>query len=87
MAGKAGLLPALECPEGSVVSCVDGVLASVGAAQTCEEACDGDCCIGPGVCDGFTIRLCRDCESCFGEGACRDVSIDDVVLGCDGTEP
>ena len=43
--------------------------------------------IGPGVCDGFTIRLFRNCESCFGEGARRDVSIDDVVLGCDGTEP
>ena len=66
--------------------CVDGVLASVGAAQTCEEACDRDCCIGPGVCDGLLIRVCRDSESCSGEGTCRDVSIDDVFLGCKGTE-
>ena len=86
-AGEKCLLVVIECPEGSVVSSVDGVLASVGPAQTCEEACSGDCCIDPGVCDGFTIRLCWDCESCFGEGACHDVSIDDVVLGCDGTEP
>ena len=81
------LFAAIECPEGSVVLCVDGVLASVGAAQTCEEACDRDCCIGPGVCDGLLIRVCRDSESCSGEGTCRDVSIDDVFLGCEGTEP
>ena len=61
--------------------------ASVGAAQTCEEACDGDCCIGPGVCDGFIIRVCRDSVSCSEEGACLDASIDDVFLGCEGTEP
>ena len=32
--GISRLLAALECPKGSVVSCDDGVLASVGAAQT-----------------------------------------------------
>ena len=50
--GSISLLAALECPEGSegsVVSCVDGVLASVGVAQTCEEVCDGECCVGPGA--------------------------------------
>ena len=56
-AGETRLLAALECPQASVVSCVDGVLASVGAAQTCEEVCDGECCVNPGVCDGFTIRV------------------------------
>ena len=67
------------------MSCVDGVLASVGDVQTCEEACDGECCIG-GVCDEFTIRVCRDSTSCSGGGACRDVSIYDVFLGYEGTE-
>ena len=86
-AGEKCLLAAIECPEGYVVSCVDGVLASIDAAQTCEEACDGDCCIGSGVCDGFIIWVCQDSVSCSGEGACRDVSIDDVFLGCEGTEP
>ena len=84
-AGEMRLLAALECPQASAVSCVDGVLASVGDVQTCEEACDGECCVG-GVCDEFTIRVCRDSTSCSGEGACRDVSIYDVFLGCEGTE-
>ena len=87
MEDKRGGAEERKTPKGSVVLYVDGVLASVGAAQTCEEACNGDCCIGPGVFDGFNIRVCRDSESCSGEGACRDVSIDDVFLGCEGTEP
>ena len=68
------------------MSCVDGVLASAGDVQTYEEACDEECCVGPGVYDGFTIRVCRDSASCSGEGACSDVSIYDVFLGCEGTE-
>ena len=72
-----------ECPEGFVVACVDGVLASVCAAQICEEACDGKCCVSIGMCDGFTVVwLCRESVICPGEGACRDASIDDVFLGC-----
>ena len=66
--------------------CVDGVLASTGDVQTCEETCDGECCVGPGVCDEFTIRVCRDSASCSGEGACSDVSIYNVFLGYEGTE-
>ena len=38
VADKTRLLAAFECPEGSVVSCVDGILASACAGQTCEEA-------------------------------------------------
>ena len=62
------------------MSCVDGVLASAGDVQTCKEARDGECCVGPGVCDGYTIR------SRSGEGACRGASIYGVFLGCKGTE-
>ena len=54
--GGSRLLAVLECPGGSVVSCVNGVLASVGAAQTCEEACDGEYCFGPGA---PRFGLCR----------------------------
>ena len=79
------LLAALECPQASAGSSVDSVLASVGDVQTYEEACDGECCVGS-VCGDFTIRVCRDSTSCSGEGACRDVSIYDVFLGCEGTE-
>ena len=67
------------------MSCVDGVLVSVDDVQTCEEACDGECCVG-GVCDEFTIRVCRDSASCSREGGGRDVSLYDVFLGCEGTE-
>ena len=51
----AGEMRRPECPEGFVVACVDGVLASVCAAQICEEACDGKCCVSIGMCDGFTV--------------------------------
>ena len=44
-AGEMRLLTALECPEGSVVLFVDAT--SVGAEQTCEEACGGECCVDP----------------------------------------
>ena len=54
--------------------------------QTCKKTCDGDSCIGPGVCGGFTIRVCRDSMNCSREGACHDVSIDDVFLACENTE-
>ena len=36
--GSSCLLDTLECPEQSVVVCVDGVLASVGVAQACKDA-------------------------------------------------
>ena len=85
-AGETRLLAALDCPQASVVSCIDGVLTSVGAAQTCEEACNGQCCVNPGVCDGFTIRVCRDSTSCSGGGTCCDMSINAVFLRCKGTE-
>ena len=71
-----------ECPEGFVVACVDGVLVSVGVARICEEACDGECCVSLGMCDGFTVVwLSRDSTSCPGEGAYGDASIDDVFWG------
>ena len=68
------------------MACVDGVLVSVGTAQTCEEACDGERCVSSGACDGFTIQVCRYLASCLGEGAYRHVSIDDAFLGCEDTE-
>ena len=39
------------------------------------------------MCDGFIIRVCRDSVSCSEEDACLGMSIDDVFLGFEGTEP
>ena len=80
------LLAALKCPKPSVVVCIDGVLASVGVAQACGEACDGECCVGAGACNEFTVRVCGDSASCSGEGVCRNVGVVDVFLGCECTE-
>ena len=80
--GSIRLLTTLECPEGSVLSCVDGVVASVGVAQTCEEACDWGCCIRPGAYDGFTVGVCWDSARWSKEGGYRDACIDGVFLGC-----
>ena len=78
----AGKMRRPECPEGFVVAWVNGVLASVGVARICEEACDGECCVSLGMCDGFTVVwLSRDSTSCPGEGAYGDASIDGVFWG------
>ena len=58
-AGETRLLAALECSHAYIVSYVDGVLASVGAAQTCKDVCKGECCVNPSLCDGFTIGVCH----------------------------
>ena len=75
-------------PEGSVLLCVDDAVASV-VAQTCEEACDRECCISSRAYDGSTVGVCWDstrCSTrCAGEGGYRDACIDGVFLGCECT--
>ena len=65
------------------MSCIDGVVVSVSSAQTCEEACNGECCIGPGAYDGYTVGVCWDSARYSGEGGCRNACINGVFLGCE----
>ena len=46
----------------------------------------GECCVGPGVCNEFTVWVCQESASCSREGAYLNESIDDVFLGCECTE-
>ena len=75
------------CP-GESVECSDGMAGNV----TCQDACDGECCVGIyggecaniGPCFGFTGTLCKDADQppCSGRYACVDATIDTVVQGC-----
>ena len=48
-----------KCTES--VTCIDGVARNFadGTMQTCEEACNGECCVGFSPCDRFTGTLCK----------------------------
>ena len=78
--------PLFGCHPEDIVECVDGM--SGAGAETCKEACDGDCCVGttgsPDACTGFTGRVCKDGYSCNGLDACKNADIDLVVGGCRG---
>ena len=59
-----------------------GVFCSNGIAQeggTCEQACDGKCCVGVDSCSAFTGLLSKDGKTCMGDKACYKATI-----GCDG---
>ena len=62
-----------------IVDCIDGFTTVEGERVTCEEACDGDCCVGDYSCDGFTGSVAKD-GSCKGPSACLRAEID-VVSG------
>ena len=48
MSSGSHLLAALARSEQFVVVCGNGVLASIGAVQNCEEGCDKKYCVGLG---------------------------------------
>ena len=54
LAGMSG-----SCRPEDVVTCVDGFAISVGGSNvTCQQACDGGCCLGNGFLDGSPINSC-----------------------------
>lgn len=78
-----------ECSE-TFVKCANGRIADVNGrstvdSQRCEEACDGECCVGEFACDAFTGRVCKDGMSCSGNSSCYNAKIGMVVRGCNGT--
>lgn len=87
----SGLTINEECP-GGFVECVDGFVPGSNRTISCEEACEGRCCVFGGgeeegvtmPCDGFTGTICKDDTSCFGEGACYQANIEMIIRGCNG---
>ena len=75
-------------------SCLDGFVDCIngnttpsddGSTISCQEECNGRCCVGESACDGFTGKVCIDDTSCFGYKSCYDSKIDTIVNGCNGT--
>ncbi|EJK52627.1 hypothetical protein THAOC_28079 [Thalassiosira oceanica] len=52
------------------VDCFDGFVRDDFGGVTCEEACDGNCCVGIQACNYFTGRVAKDgsCDACRGLG-------------------
>lgn len=75
-------------PRGEAVVCVNGYVLDGDDDDsnniTCEDACDGKCCVGRVSCRKFTGTVCKDGVSCFGRAACSAASIGLVSQGCIG---
>lgn len=65
------------CPANNYIICVNGFNDGI----SCATACNGQCCIGPDACTGFTGKICRD-GSCNGFRACTSSSVQLVVNSC-----
>ena len=50
--------------------------------MSCEEACEGECCVGIEACTGFTGQVCKDGVSCNGKKACNRAYIGQVFKSC-----
>ena len=46
----------------------------------------GECCVGPGAYNEFTVWVCQESANCSREGAYRNESIDGIFLWCECTE-
>ena len=82
------------CSKVEAIDCVHGYERG-GTGLTCEEACDGDCCVGgtnefgqkKRACGGFTGVVHRD-GSCNGRTACKSATIGEVKgPSCTGDYP
>ncbi len=71
----------MQCPAG-YVDCVDGHL-KTNISTSCETACQGKCCSGPGACTNFTGKICKD-GSCNITESCFYAAIPLVVNSCKG---
>lgn len=72
-----------DCPIEDTINCLNGI---VNTTHTCEEACNGHCCIDEDsdACHKFTGKVCKDDVSCIGYAACAGATINAVVRGCNG---
>ncbi|EJK49726.1 hypothetical protein THAOC_31364 [Thalassiosira oceanica] len=83
------LMAAMECKD--CVHCIEGKALVDGVEMSCQDACDGDCCVsedGPdelplGPCDGFTGVLERN-RACSGVLSCTWANIAYVSDSCVG---
>ena len=76
------------CNPKQIVKCDNGYNVD-NPTQTCQDACEGDCCSGElfierNPCYGFTGSVCKDGISCSGQGACVGANITSVVRSCYG---
>ena len=58
------------------VDCVNGYVRY--SKRLCEDACDGQCCVGHMACYNFNGYIYRDGKSCIGPSACQDSTIKEV---------
>jgi len=77
------------CPSTKVIVCENGIATSVGGVAatpgtTCQEACEGNCCVGSQPCDGLTASICMDGKTCMDSSACKDANVGSIFLGCNG---
>jgi len=59
------------------VDCFDGFVRDDFLGVTCEDACDGNCCVGYLACNFFRGRVAKD-GSCNDDYACYDADIGEV---------
>ncbi len=57
----------------------DGLVDGTALTQTCEDACGGDCCVGPYACLQTTASIKKD-QSCNGDSACEYVNDNKPVI-------
>eukprot|EP01083_Nonionella_stella_P257203 880592_1 len=66
---------------GNFVQCRNG---TAPGGASCEDACNGECCVEDNACTEFTGIICKDSVSCVGTRACFRANIQVVSKGCNG---
>jgi hypothetical protein len=72
-----------ECGRAGYVDCLLGFVRDDADGTTCEQACEGKCCVGMEACTSFTGIVCQD-GSCSSSYACSTATIALVMNSCLG---